>query len=301
MKKYTFLLMGAIASTLFSCKEQPVYIDKGDIVAEDTTYVSTSLDAVQDKMFLVEELSGVKCVNCPSGMRKLVDISKNGDFKDRLVITSIHVGTYTEMISGSSIQNFVVKGSEQLLNIILEGEQGKPCASFDRMRLRSGSELLMINYNMWPSDLANAKAIQGDKAKVNVDVITETITEGSSYKIKVKLQYNEAIDEKQALNIYLMENDIIDAMLDNSGLIPDYEFDHVLRHYITPPTGKIILDGISKEKGRVYEYTAIINIDKEDPQQSYWKPENMTVVAFVAASDQTNKRVYQVKEVKLVP
>lgn len=305
MKKILSIIgFAALAAVGFqSCEEVPVLIDLGgDSVSVDTTYVVSNIETPQAKKYLIEELSGVQCVNCPDGIVKLNEMNTSGPFAGKMTVVSIHVGTFAWFKEGHSKQDFVVQGSDQLLSF-LGGDPGKPCAAFDRININGNvqDQLLFSGYPQWSSFLTKASDSSSSTAPVNIHIET-TELETDRYRIKVRLHYTEAITNGQYLNIYLTESKIIDAMIYGSSNIDDaYEFNHVLRSYITPPTGKVILSDVTIEPGRVYEYNTVLEIDRDDTQQSFWKPENMEVVAFVSSKDGGTKKVYQSTYEHLVP
>lgn len=301
MKKLLFGL-GILTSSLayFSCKEVDVLIDFEDRIQEDTTYVTTSIETQQDKKYLVEELSGVRCTNCPAGMEKLTDMNNNGEFKDKLVIASIHVGTFAWVIEGYSKQDFVVSGSDQLLELILGGDPGKPCASFDRLDFRNGDGYLVANYNQWPSFVANARDSSAG-TPVNIHATSAPSGEMDEYEIKIRLHYTEAVTDPQMLGIYLMEDNIRDAMEYTGFIDTNYIFKHVLRKYITPPTGKQILNDITVGPGRTYEYTTKFKIDRSKANEAMWVAENMKVIVFVNSGTPYKRKVYHAEEINLIP
>lgn len=297
-----FLLALAIisASVWTSCKEQPVYVDMGTTITTDTTYVASTVENPQDKKYLVEELSGVKCTNCPAGMAKLTEMNTNGPLAGKLVIASIHAGALTDMIDGYSKQDFVVPASSQLLELILGGDPGKPCASFDRYSMGQQNYLLLPNYNQWPANAANASD-SASSTPVNITVSTESGIDENEFIITVKAHYTNAMSDQQMMTVYIVENDIIDAMEYTSTVDTTYKFKHVLRSYVTPPTGRQILKDIEITPGRVYEYKAVYKIDRSNPTEAVWNADNMNVIAFVSSGSPSTKRVYQVQEVKLKP
>lgn len=301
MLKKMFVIGGMMA-TFASCKEVPIAIDKGDRVIVDTTYVINDIPQAQAKKYLIEELSGVQCANCPAGMDKLTNINKEGAFKDKLVIASIHVGTFAWFLEGKSTQDLVVSGSEQLLDLVLGGDPGKPCSAFDRLDFKKDKKFLMINPGLWPNYMTNANDT-ANTTPVNIDVKSTFNEAENAYAINVKVTYTAAVDGSQSLNVYLVEDDIIDAMVYSASNIDlNYNFKHVLRAYITPPTGKVILNELAtKEKGRVYEYNTSFKIDENNKQQAMWKADNMKIIAFVNQNEQYSKRVFQVQEVNLKP
>ncbi len=289
-----------ISLIFFACKEVPVYINLDDSVSEDTSYVA-NIETAQDKKYLIEELSGAQCVNCPQGIAKLNEMNASGEFAGKLIIASIHVGTFTEPIPGKSKQNFVVSGAEQLLSVVLGSDPGKPCAAFERLEIKPNESLLLPRYTSWSSFMSNARDSSDTKSPLNIDIATFVGDVDNEYKIEVKVAYTQEMVGNQSLNIYLTEDKIIDAMLTPNGIKEDYEFNHTFRGFVTPPTGKIILPDITtKEAGRVYIYRVTVKKDPTHEQQKYWNPENMNVIAFVSSSAGGTKRVYQVAETHLI-
>jgi hypothetical protein len=301
MKRLLILGICAILVTLYSCKEVPVYISMPQEEG-DTTYVASNIETPQDKQYLIEELSGVQCVNCPAGMKKLTDMNAEGDFANKLTIVSIHVGTFAWFMDDYSKQDFVISGSDQLLSLVLGGDPGKPCASFDRLLInpKEDGQSLIAGYNQWPAYMTSARD-SATTAPVNIHITSKPGDNADEYLLTIKLHYTAAMQTKQSFNIYLVENNIVDAMKYALKVDANYVFNHVLRKYITPPTGSIILADVDIAPGRVYDYKTKLTIDINDPQQKFWKPENMEVVAFVGSGESNTKKVYQTQHAPLLP
>lgn len=206
----------------------------------------------------------------------------------------------TDMIEGYSKQNYVNPFSAQLLELILGGEPGKPSASFDRLNMGTRGSLLMPSYNQWAAFLNNA----GDSANttpVNITIQTAPTANSDEYEVTVKAHYTGTMDDQQMLSVYIVENKIIDAMKYTREIDTAYEFKHVLRSYLTPPSGRQIMRGESVTPGRVYEYKTYYKIDKSNATEALWNADNMNVIAFISSGSTITKRVYQAQEVKLIP
>lgn len=307
MKKLFIIGCLSVLAGLYSCKEVPVYIPTDIPGQEDTTYVLSSVETPQDKKYLIEELSGVQCVNCPAGIQKLTEMSTTGEFANKMTIVSIHVGTFAWFIKDdtkpqyNSKQDFVVPGSDQLLELVFGGDPGKPCASFDRLKISKQYNLLLPNYPQWSSYMSSARDSSATTAPVNIHIETAEGATPDEFDITVRLHYTQALSAKQSLNIYLTESNIRDAMKYLAKTDTNYIFNHVLRKYITPSNGKRILSDVAIEPGRVYELRTKLTIDRNDKNQAFWNPENMEVVAFVSSADDNSKRVYQSQYVHLKP
>jgi len=305
MRNYLFLTAALAAVSFVSCKEQPVTISQTE-KGETTTYVTTP-ETPDEKKYLVEELSGVKCVNCPEGSEMLHDFNANGAFQGKLVIASLHAGTLTDMIKGkevNSVQDFKTDIGETILTNIFGGDPGKPCASFDRLPIGAGQapNNLMGYKSNWETMLGKAKEAAGDNPPVNIAITSEYNNESGSYDISVKVSYTRALEGRQAICLYLLENGIVDAQ--QYPKAPEYretEFEHLFRTSITSYNGLEILSDIpTKEAGRVLIQKFNLKINTADAKQSFWKPENMELVAFLyKVGVPTDKRVYQAASVPL--
>lgn len=293
MKKILFI--PALIGLMASCKEVPVLYDQSERLS-DTTYVAAVEDK-QVKLFLVEEPSGVSCVNCPAGTELLKSMNSSGDFKDRLAVVSIHSGTWTDPITKSgyeSIQDFRTDEGLQIINGIFGGDPGKPCAGFDRLPIAITGALsgtILDFKGNWDKMLSKAKEIN-NVADANVTIESEKV-DANNYIITVKVAYTKEITTKQAITVYITENKINDFQ-EFPSKIEMYEFNHLFRKVITPWNGLAILQDISPiEAGRVYIQKFQFTIDPTDAKQSFWKPENMEIVAFVHNIEATDKRVLQ--------
>ncbi|PSK90298.1 Omp28-related outer membrane protein [Taibaiella chishuiensis] len=304
MKARTTLMTGCLVLLLIagftSCKEHGVSINDEENVAEETTYISDTVEVAQVKNFLTEEMSGVRCGNCPAGAIFLEELNEaNGN---RFRVVAIHQGSLTNMIKDrpapkvNSRQDFTTVHGGKILSVIF-GEQGnKPCVSFDRHPIGNGTNKYLVDgASNWPQKIVEMKT-RRDKTPVNLKVESKFNAEKDQYEIKVTLHYTQAVTGDNNLFVYLTENDIKDAFIDSDTNIT---YNHVFRGAVTDPTGKLILRNTDKGPGRTYIYRSAFKIDKTDAKQAMWVPENMKVVAFVSYPGPEDKSVLQVQEVNL--
>lgn len=298
---YTFLVAAVLMA---SCKEVPIIIDT-TVRGEDTTYVTTP-EAAETKIYLAEELSGVTCVNCPAGAAQLQALATSGIFANRLKIVTYHAGgQFTKPITGkavNSIQDFRTTDGEAILSSILGQDPGKPCAGFDRLPVAISGGLSILDYKSnWESMLNRAKDTT-NTTPVNVSATVKLIGT-DEYDIAVKVAFTESMNDKLGLSVFLTESKIMDAQeFSVEPSYREYEFEHVFRKAISTISGiEILPNMVSKEAGRVLIQHFTLKINKADPKQAFWKPENMSVVAFVHRLGASSRRVFQVNEIKLIP
>ncbi len=89
MKKYILILF--IVALINACKEDGPFIDmtpKREKLQGDTEYVAATLANPQPHNVLIEDITGVKCPNCPASHDKAKEISNAN--QGRIVIAALH-------------------------------------------------------------------------------------------------------------------------------------------------------------------------------------------------------------------
>lgn len=286
---------------LSSCTEVSLFVDT-TALSWDTTYVE-SPQAPQQKMILVEEPSGVECVNCPAGASDLNKYNQTGVAAGRLVIVTIHAGDLTKPINKEgkvSKYDFRTETGLQILNNILGGDIGKPCAAFDRLPISSIVSGGVLDYrNKW-SKMIQEVVDNHNTTPINLYIDSRQLSD-NRFEIEVTAHYTQAVEGKQAITVYITEDDIEDYQMFPTE-IKLYEFDHTFRAAVSPFSGvEILSDMPVKEAGRTFKKRFYFEINREDAQQATWKPENMHVVAFIHNADSDNKSVFQTAQKELIP
>lgn len=281
-----------------SCTEVPVTIDDGTLVFEESTHVSSDIEDPETKNFLIEDVTGVSCVNCPLGTEKLDEL--NAQNNNRLHVVAVHQSSFSLPYEGSAYDfRTGVDGKSIIIGIF--GSQGNPpTACFDRWPIGNSSTYLVDGQTNFAAAVAEMKNRESN-TPLNMKVAATYNSETDQYDIEVTIHYTEAVTAQHGLSIYLTESNIVDLQLTPQGMDPAYVFNHVFRKCVLPAAGRIYLaDFATKEAGRVYVCRTSVKIDTTDPFQATWKPENMEVVAFVSVADNPDdKHVIQVQKTKL--
>jgi hypothetical protein len=98
---YTFFILFGLF--MVACEETPPFIDysRPIVLLNDTTYLVTTIPASEDKRVLVEDLSGVRCVNCPDANATAKAIlAKNPEKVVVLTLFPISLKIYTTPYEG---------------------------------------------------------------------------------------------------------------------------------------------------------------------------------------------------------
>ncbi len=283
----------SLAFLFQACKEQPVGIEYVAYDMEDTTYV-TSPASPDTKMYLIEELTGVRCVNCPEGAEALEEL--NGMHDNTFVIVAHHFGSLTTPISGKSIQDFRTTSGLQIMDLIFGGQSNKPSVSFDRLPLSVGFNPFFVDgLSNWPAAVNQMKA-QASTSPINLELNSSEISE-NEYNINTKVSFTEDINFPVNLHVYFVENNIWDGFVGSDTLI---RYDHVFRTTLTGAQGKPILrDFENIEAGRVYELNTKFIRDMQDEKEKLWNLEEMQVILFVTRQGDQHKNVLQAIEIPL--
>ena len=271
----------------FGCEEIPPPIDNGDgaLVLRDTNYVLPSLqEPAQDKGILIEDLTGVRCPNCPDAAMRAKELKDNNP--DRVVV----VGLYTEQPNNLTFPHSgdddlrTVQATNLYTNIY--GSPPLPGGGVNR-KIYSGQNQINQVHALWGSSVQNEKPL---KTVVNLSVEVQQ-KDDSTYVVQSKFTFNEELNSQSFVSIMLLENEIHASQSTDTGDNHEYIHQHVLRTMYTPYNGSPLYD--SPEKGRViekgWEFVIPKGIDLS----------KASIVVLVNRNDADNKEVLQCLEVKL--
>lgn len=262
-------LLFFVASLLFSmsCKEKP-------IVFEEPTSGA--------RRVLVEELTGVRCTQCPNGARQLEDLQ--GVYgKDKLIVVSIHAAGNFSVPYTESKYDFRSPTNTALAQFI-GASLGYPTSSINRV-VPTGNNSPFILQTKWAGIIAAefAKDYGLDMA------IGNTYDEASRrLSTNVTIAPSRDIAGDYFITALILEDKIKDYQLDNGTKLSDYVHRHVLRGAISAPTGDAL--GSKLVKDALITKSFSFNIPNE------WNADNCSVVAFVHRGGTPDKEVLQAIE-----
>jgi thiol-disulfide isomerase/thioredoxin len=222
-----------------------------------------------NRVVLVEEFTGIDCVNCPTGSEKLELISAQNPGK--VLVVGIHAGFFATDHNGFDLRCPDGLALEQYLGPV----QGYPAATINR-KIFVGENQLPLGAGQW-AGLINNEICQPPIAEL---AITTTYNETDSMAsvvvdISKGLFFNENLTHDLALTILITESNIIGYQKTPDGTELSYVHKHVLRDVVSSDAkGDVI---ISKGNPITTQQTVINNY--KIPAE--WNPENCHVVAFV--------------------
>lgn len=226
------------------------------------------------KNVLIEETTGVRCVNCPAGseiIEQLLDIHG-----DRLFAISIHAGDFAFPFPDSE-HDFEIEDGASLFSFL--GDAGFPTSAVDRKQF-DGEEGLQLGKMKWAGYVDQQLL---EEATVDIK-LTGSIDDGGVLSANVQVQFLvDAGPEDPKITFMITESNIQDPQETPDGVVPDYKHKHVLRDIVTPYDGEDI-DGTSTE---VIEREYTVNLPSD------WNTDELTIIAVVHNSV-TNKEILQV-------
>jgi thiol-disulfide isomerase/thioredoxin len=223
-----------------------------------------------DRVVLVEEFTGIDCVNCPTGAQRLKEISSQNPGK--IVVVGIHAGYFAGDHNGFNLN---AEDGELLEAQYLGPVSGYPAATINRRLAKDESDIVTVQAK-WAGIIS---AELCERPIVGLDVVSTYNAADRKASIAVNINpsdfYLSTVEEDVALTIMITEGNIVGYQKTPNGVESDYVHEHVLRDVLsTNYSGDIIY-----ARGTAMEATQRVVTDYEIPAD--WNPDNCHVVAFV--------------------
>lgn len=259
---------------LLGCEEKPIVIP--DLQAGD-------------RRVLVEELTGVRCQNCPDGARELLALQATFG-KENLIIVSIHAAGNFSVPYTSAPANqydFRFEKATELANFIGIAD-GYPTASVNRQLLAGGMSLFSPR-SAWPGMAADEF-----NEDFGLDMFMNTSYDESSRQLDISLNLAPAatLSGENRVTVMITQDSIVDVQLDGIIKIPNYIHRHVLRHIVTKADGDIISEPL--KAGDLVNKTFSLALNPA------WDAKHCSVIAFIHHGGNPDKEVLQVVEKHVV-
>ncbi len=240
-------------------------------------------DGVQNRRVLIEEFTGVRCVNCPEGSEKIEELlAIHGE---DLIAVSIHSGFFADPYNDSNIDFRTSEGAA--IEAMLGSAIGYPAATINRTLFDSETQTI-LGKDKWAGYIALDKL---EAPKVNVDVSKTWNETSRQLGVTVGLQFNESVNEALGVSVMITEDDVTDVQLTPDGKDYEYKHKHALRGMMTnfdgrPYTGETQIASTGSE-------TFSMTIPQE------WDVNKCNIIAFVHMTG-ASKNVLQAAEINIV-
>ena len=241
----------------------------------------------QKRQVLIEEFTGVRCINCPNGSIIIEELLAS--HSSRLVAISVHSGQFSMPYPESQFDFRTTEG-DNILNYV--GQPfGYPSAVVNRKKFDNQFDL-QLGQNEWAGYIAEELALP---VEVKIDIQSSFNSSSRNAAIDITLFIEKFIDEPDVrLSVIFTESDIVDAQLTPSSspnVDTGYKHKHVFRGMATPFDGTPLTGSLvaGTQVAKSYNY----------PIPADWNEDNVNIIVVVSLAGDT-KDVIQAHEVHLV-
>lgn len=262
------LTIGLMASIGFnSCEEIAPIIDNS--TSSDTSFVTGTIPSAQERNVLIEEFTGVGCLNCKDGHDEVKNLETT--YGDRLISVSLHaIPVFSDPARIShTVTDLRIDEGTSVANLV-----GIPIAlpsAWVNRKIHDGETEVVVSLNKWAGHIAT-EMNEVPIVNVNVDILSyDSVNHKIVFETEVTLL--EAITDPISLSIVLVEDEVEAEQLNGSTWIEPYDQPHVLRDYLSPYNGKALTS--SNVAGQVYVSRYEESIDPS------WDVDHLEMVAFV--------------------
>jgi hypothetical protein len=291
MKKY--IAVAVLIVGVVSCKESlpPIDFSEPVKVLIDSAYTVENMESIKvtKQGILIEDLTGVRCTNCPDAAAAAASI-KLKDEDHRVVILGLYTTAKPFAIPFEGYQYLSTDAAQNIGSNIFNFSNILPGGGVNRTPLSEG-EPLNVSYPQWQS-LANRFA--DDSAIVNIDV-SHTFVNDSTVELIGNFEFREDASAEPFVAIFLLEDDIAHPQYYSGGTDYDYIHKHVVRKAYTAYNGIPLFGtetGLAIKGGGLKKGWELIIPDYVDAAKA-------SIVLVVSYNDGENKQVIQCTEVKL--
>lgn len=199
---------------------------------------------------LIEEFTGVRCVNCPAGTVEVLNLREL--YKDQLISVGVHAGSFAPPYPDSKYDFRTTEG-DGIINL-LGKPIGYPSAVVNR-KLYDGEFDLQLGRSQWAGfiaqELAAAPVVEVKLSK-NYNPATRIL------QVTIDTEALQPLPQDDIrLSVMLAEDQIVDVQLTPDGKKSDYSHRHNLRDMLTPFDGDLIGNELksTKKSSRTYTFT----------------------------------------------
>lgn len=250
MNKLKILTASLTAMILVGCEES---------IPVDRRYTPTDLSEAK-RAVLVEEYTGVQCINCPQGHKVLEEIEsvfntpRNLELGTGVIVVGIHIPNWGQVAEKGGLI------APEAASLTPEGIT-PPQATVNRT---SG----VINRDQWAKHIIDDIYVEPD-IKFSPSIRAEINETG----VKISGRVESAANLPDAtLHVWIVEDNIVKTQnLPDGSRDKNYVHQNVFRGCVNGVNGKEF--PLQRNSARDFVYTYALNPD--------WKIENLRVIAFI--------------------
>ena len=281
-KNIKYLFFVGLAYSLIACTENKPIIP---CLSCEGTVTPVSPNVIVKKA-LMEEFTGVRCVNCPQAKLEIDNLQSEALFGEDFIAVSYHAGFFSRPYNDSK-NDYRTDQGDNILDF-LDQPIGFPSGVINRKQFSGEDDLQIEAFATWGGFVGQELE---EAAIMALDLETTYNTTNRILNVSVSITPTQDISEALNLSVLITEDDIIDVQLTPDGLVDDYAQSHVFRAMITNTFGNPINEALIANQAisTIFSFTL--------PNE--WVAENCKVIAFVHQAE-LGKEVLQAEEVDLI-
>lgn len=239
-----------------------------------------TLNWINEKVVLLEDYTGVRCVNCPLAAEEAVQIQEQNEH--RVVVLSVHAGSMTSVPPNGPFIDFSTEEANEWYNYFNFGSN--PIGAVNR---QSKDGLYAYPYSTWAATVS--EALQGTP-NIRLLLSKDYNQETRELKVSTYSKFLAEFSGVYSITVCIMEDNIKGMQVTPQGNNPDYIHRHVFRESMNGTWGTDLnSDIISPNEEFVKTYS--ITLDEA------YNIDECYLVAFISNSE--TKEVLQVVEKKI--
>ncbi len=259
MKKILILLLTVVF--YFGCEEIGPNINLTDEVVG-----GGGNPTGETKRVIIEEFTGVRCVQCPAGSAKITELL--GIHGDNLIAVSYHTGFFSNPYNESQYDFRTPEGTNIEGNI-LGPVSGYPAASVNRKLFPNELEL-PVGLNKWAGYISQELQLI---PKLTLDITNNYDDANRNLEVTVDMNFLSTVTDQLKITVMLTEDGVLDTQLTPGGKQNDYEHKYIFRTTFTGSAGDNMSEATTAGANitKTYNYTI----------PAEWNADKCKVIAFV--------------------
>ena len=243
-----------------------------------------------DRVVLLEEFSGGSCVPCADAAAIVADIS--AQYGENFVPLTIHtfLGGTADPYPGSKY-DFRTEDGQEILEF-LGLPLGIPSGVINR-KLHEGQSEFQAPKSKWNGIVQQAVE---DEPGVNIGLNISYDPATRELEVLANIIPLSNISGDIRLLVVLAESHLIDKQAAPTGVVDDFEHNHILRDVITPTIGESLGNSLSNQ----VPVSSTVTFTVPPEENDWWVEGNLEVVAFVVNNQGDSKEVLQAASAHLV-
>lgn len=247
-----------------------------DNIKEEDRYIDIEINH-SEKVVLLEEYTGQRCVNCPDGAAIVNTLHET--YGENFVAVGLHpFGDYnTQPI----IPRYDFRTDAATAIYERYKTQGFPAAMIDRCSF-NGS-VVQANMKTWAAcvmEQINKTTAVNLSLTLNYPAIKEDGTiNADAFDVSYDVQFTNAVNDEVYLQLWVVENKIIAPQATSTGNNMKYEHNHVLRDAINGYWGEQLKLG--GDKSANWSAGDMLSGKHTYQPNADWNKENLQVIGFL--------------------